>query len=54
MKETTMKETTMKMTWKRGSLVSLTLVVCASARPVTGQERNVLLGGYARSYVLFQ
>ena len=44
MKETTMKETTMKMTWKRGSLVSLTLVVCASARPVTGQERNVYWG----------
>ncbi len=39
-----MKETTMKMTWKRGSLVSLTLVVCASARPVTGQERNVYWG----------
>ena len=34
----------MKMTWKRGSLVSLTLVMCASARPVTGQERNLYWG----------
>ena len=39
-----MKETTMKMTWRRWLLVSLTLVVCASARPVTGQERNVYWG----------
>ena len=38
------KETTLKMIRKRWFLVSLTLVVCASARPVTGQERNVYWG----------
>ena len=35
---------TMKMTWKRWLLASLTLAVCASVRPVTGQERNVYWG----------
>jgi len=37
-------ETTMKMIMKRWLLVSLTLAVCASARPVTGQERNLYWG----------
>ena len=32
------------MTWKRWLLASLTLAVCASAQPVTGQERNVYWG----------
>ena len=34
----------MKMTWTRGLLASVTLVVSASARPVTAQERNVYWG----------
>ena len=34
----------MKMTWTRGLLASVTLMICASARPVTGQERNVYWG----------
>ena len=34
----------MKMTWTRGLLASVTLVVSASALPVTGQERNVYWG----------
>ncbi len=34
----------MKMVMKRWILASLTLAVCASARPVTGQERNVYWG----------
>ena len=34
----------MKMIRKRWLLVSLTLAVSASARPVTGQERNVYWG----------
>ena len=39
-----MKDTTMKMTWTRGLLASVTLMISASARPVTGQERNVYWG----------
>ena len=35
---------TMKMIRKRWLLVSLTLVMCASTRPVTAQERNVYWG----------
>ncbi len=38
------QETTMKMVMKRWVLASLTLAVCASARPVTGQERNLYWG----------
>ena len=34
----------MKMIMKRWLLASLTLVMCASARPVTGQERNLYWG----------
>ena len=34
----------MKMTGRRWFLVSLTLVMCASARSVTAQERNVYWG----------
>ena len=37
-------ETTMKTIMKRWLLASLTLAVCASARPVTGQERNLYWG----------
>ena len=37
-------ETTMKMIMKRWLLASLTLAVCASVRPVTGQERNLYWG----------
>ena len=37
-------ETTMKMIMKRWLLASLTLAVSASARPVSGQERNLYWG----------